>query len=130
MKPVFERIYASAHSLFLLPKRETTAQQTSIRTDHASGNRRDGFGGFISTHGASGSSHNEPVAGQEMPVTMNGTVVRSGSRFALRETEGVLYTLDSTGRAWPFEGEDVRVIGKLNASTRLLHIDVIESQVA
>lgn len=59
-------------------------------------------------------------------VTFNGTVVRNGSRFALRETAGELYPLDSAGRAWCFEGEDVRVTGKIDLSTRLLHVDAIE----
>ncbi|UWZ84289.1 DUF5818 domain-containing protein [Occallatibacter riparius] len=59
-------------------------------------------------------------------VTFSGTVVRSGPRFALRETAGVLYPLDSAGRAWPFEGEDVRVTGKLDLDTRLLYVDAIE----
>lgn len=60
-------------------------------------------------------------------VTFSGTVIRDGSRFALRETAGVLYFLDSTGRAWPFEGEDVRVTGYLDSSTSLLHVDDIEA---
>jgi hypothetical protein len=59
-------------------------------------------------------------------VTFSGTVVRNGPRFALRETAGVLYPLDSAGRAWAFEGEDVRVTGKLDLSTRLLYVDAIE----
>jgi Protein of unknown function (DUF5818) len=60
-------------------------------------------------------------------VTFSGTVIRSGGRFALLETGGVLYMLDSTGRAWPFEGEDVRVTGKLDTTTHLLHVDEIEA---
>ena len=59
-------------------------------------------------------------------VTFSGTVVRCGPRFALRETAGDLYPLDSAGRAWPFEGEDVRVTGKLDLDTRLLYVDAIE----
>jgi len=59
-------------------------------------------------------------------VTFSGTVVRNGPRFALRETAGVLYPLDSAGRAWAFEGEDVRVTGKLDLNTRLLYVDAIE----
>jgi hypothetical protein len=59
-------------------------------------------------------------------VTFSGTVVRSGPRFALRETAGVLYPLDSAGRAWPYEGEDVRVTGHLDMSSRLLYVDAIE----
>ena len=62
-------------------------------------------------------------------VTFSGTVVRNGPRFALRETAGVLYPLDSAGRAWAFEGEDVRVTGKLDLNTRLLYVDAIERSV-
>jgi hypothetical protein len=60
-------------------------------------------------------------------VTFSGTVIRSGGRFALLETGGILYMLDSTGRAWPYEGEDVRVTGKLDTTTHLLHVDDIEA---
>jgi Protein of unknown function (DUF5818) len=59
-------------------------------------------------------------------VILSGTVIRNGTRFALRETAGVLYTLDSTGRAWPFEGEDVRVTGHFDSATSLLHVEDIE----
>ena len=60
-------------------------------------------------------------------VTFNGTVMRKGSRFVLRETAGDFYPLDSAGRAWCYEGEDVRVTGKIDLSTRLLHVDAIEA---
>lgn len=60
-------------------------------------------------------------------VTFSGTVIRSGGRFALLESGGILYMLDSTGRAWPYEGEDVRVTGKLDTTTHLLHVDDIEA---
>jgi hypothetical protein len=69
-----------------------------------------------------------PLVGTK--VTFSGTVVRAGSRFALRETAGILYTLDSAGRAWPFEGNSVRVTGQLDTTTRLLHIDDIQSMIA
>jgi len=59
-------------------------------------------------------------------VTFSGTVVRNGPRFALRETAGVLYPLDSAGRAWAYEGEDVRGTGLLDLNTRLLYVDAIE----
>jgi hypothetical protein len=60
----------------------------------------------------------------ELPPVSNfcGTVVRDGSRFALREFDGTLLALDSTGRAWPFEGEDVSISGYFNPDSRLLHI--------
>jgi hypothetical protein len=60
-------------------------------------------------------------------ITFSGTVVRDGSRFALRDSAGALFALDSTGRAWPFEGEDVIVTGLLNQPNGLLHIRTIQS---
>jgi uncharacterized protein DUF5818 len=57
--------------------------------------------------------------------TFCGTVVRDGGRFALREFDGTLFALDSTGRAWPFEGEDVSISGYFNPESRLLHICTI-----
>ena len=54
--------------------------------------------------------------------TFSGTVVRDGGRFALREFDGTLFALDSTGRAWPFEGENVSISGYFNPESRLLHI--------
>lgn len=60
------------------------------------------------------------------PAALCGTVVRDGGRFALREANGSLYALDSTGRAWPYEGEEVRVTGHLDVNSRLLHISTIQ----
>jgi hypothetical protein len=57
----------------------------------------------------------------------SGTVIRDGSRFALKDHDGALYALDSTGRAWPFEGEDVEVRGYLLDASKLLHICAIEA---
>jgi hypothetical protein len=64
------------------------------------------------------------VSVPELPPVSNfcGTVVRDGGRFALREFDGTLFALDSTGRAWPFEGEDVSISGYFNSDSRLLHI--------
>lgn len=70
----------------------------------------------------------KPLAGTT--VTFSGKVIRTGGLFALRETAGILYTLDSAGRAVAFEGEDVRVTGQLDTTTRLLHIDDIQSMIA
>jgi hypothetical protein len=69
------------------------------------------------------------AAPAELPPTsnFNGTVIRDGSRFALREPDGTLFALDSTGRAWPFEGEDVAITGYFNPESRLLHICAIEA---
>ena len=62
-------------------------------------------------------------------VTFSGTVVRSGPRLVLREVAGVVYPLDGTPNAWSFEGANVRVTGKIDLATRLLHVDAIEPAV-
>jgi hypothetical protein len=57
----------------------------------------------------------------------NGTVVRDFSRFALRQPDGTIYGLDSAGRAWSFEGEEVTIIGYVHPESRLLHVCSIEA---
>jgi hypothetical protein len=59
-------------------------------------------------------------------TTFTGTVVRDRGRFALLEKDGSLYPLDSTGKAWPFEGEDVTVLGHVDGASKMLHILAIE----
>lgn len=60
-------------------------------------------------------------------LTFNGTVVRRNGRLAIRETAGIVYLLDSPGSARKFDGEEVRVTGRLDVATHLLHIESIES---
>lgn len=60
-------------------------------------------------------------------VTIAGTVVRRGERFGLREAGGKIYALDSTARAWQFEGEDVKVMGHLDHAAGLIYIDRIDA---
>ena len=60
-------------------------------------------------------------------VSVSGTVIRDGSRFVLRIPNGTLHALESTGRAWPFEGEDVVVLGLMNQASGLLQIRAIHA---
>lgn len=78
-----------------------------------------------SSAGQAGPLPHSPI----VTVTFSGTVVRNGSRLALREVAGVLYPLDGAPRAWSFEGSSVRVTGKMDLSTRMLHVDAIEPAV-
>ncbi|MFZ0394706.1 MAG: DUF5818 domain-containing protein [Terracidiphilus sp.] len=76
--------------------------------------------------GGSGSSLGPLPHSPNVSVTFSGTVVRNGARLALREVAGVLYPLDGTPKAWSFEGANVRVSGKMDLATRMLHVDAIE----
>ena len=71
-------------------------------------------------------SPSSPIPERPALTSFTGTVVRHGTRFALREVDGDLYALDSTGLAWPFEGEEVLISGYLNSDSGLLHICAIE----
>ncbi len=72
----------------------------------------------------------QPIQQPTKVARFNGTVIRSGERFALRDADGCLYPFDSAGRAWQFEGEDVTVTGNLDTKTHMLHILAIESLAA
>jgi hypothetical protein len=72
----------------------------------------------------SGPAHFSRVS--DPTVTLNGTLIRNGRHFALRETAGVLYPLDSTGLTWSYLGERVRVTGKIDLGTHMVHVDAIE----
>jgi len=71
-----------------------------------------------------------PISGPMLEIppmsVVSGTVVRDGGRFALRHADGTLCGLDSAGRAWSFEGEDVKISGYVNPESKLLHICTIE----
>jgi hypothetical protein len=60
-------------------------------------------------------------------VSFCGTVIRDGSRFALQDATGALFALQSTGRAWPFEGEEVQVAGYLDPTGTVLQIQAIHA---
>ena len=75
-----------------------------------------------------------PLAASPVPmpelrpmVGFTGTVVRDGSRFALRDATGALFALNSTARAWSFEGEDVQVTGQLDTTGTVLQIHAIHA---
>lgn len=79
--------------------------------------------------GGSGSPMGPLPHSPVVSVTFSGTVVRDGSHLALREIAGVVYPLDGTPKAWSYEGASVRVTGKIDLATRLLHVDAIEPAV-
>ena len=63
-------------------------------------------------------------------VVVTGTIVKSGDNLVLRDTSGTVYQLDAQEKAQPYEGKSVRVTGKLEAATKLLHVETIEELTA
>jgi hypothetical protein len=83
-------------------------------------------GALPGVSGGSGAQHGPLPHSPNVSVTFSGTVVRNGAGLALREVAGVLYPLDGAPSARSFEGASVRVTGKIDLATRLLHVEAIE----
>jgi uncharacterized protein YdeI (BOF family) len=60
-------------------------------------------------------------------VAVDGTIVKSGSDFVLKDPSGTVYRLDTPEKAEPFEGKSVKVTGRLDADANLLHVESIET---
>jgi hypothetical protein len=57
----------------------------------------------------------------------NGTIVKEKGKLVLKDTvTNVSYQLDDQDKAKRFVGKQVRVTGKLDMNTNLIHVDSIE----
>lgn len=141
MKPTIKRYLFAGFALFLAA---LTARRVE-RERHVEGSLEEGESGkpklpptrgrngrtgpLPGVSGGSGAPSGPVPHAPNVSVTFSGTVVRKGAGLALREVAGTIYPLDGTPNAWSFEGADVRVTGKMNLATRLLHVDAIERAV-
>jgi len=58
----------------------------------------------------------------------NGTIVKEKGKLVLKDTAAnVSYQLDDQDKAKKFEGKQVRVTGKLDLDTNLIHVENIEA---
>ena len=57
--------------------------------------------------------------------TFSGKVEKGRDGYFLRGTDGT-YRLDDGKKAGPYDGRDVRIVGRLELDTNLIHIDRIE----
>src|ERR1700758_1024595 len=60
-------------------------------------------------------------------TTFTGTVVKDGEQYVLRDSSGGVYKLDDTSRAQTFEGKTVKVTGKLDPDSKMIHVDSIQA---
>lgn len=63
---------------------------------------------------------------QQKAETFVGTVVKSGSGYALRDSSGQMYMLDAPDQARAFEGKPVMVLGRLDTNANLIHVEKIQ----
>jgi len=60
-------------------------------------------------------------------TTFTGTVMRNGDQYVLRDSSGSVYKLDDASRAQSFEGKTVKVTGRLDADSKIIHVDTIQA---
>jgi uncharacterized protein YdeI (BOF family) len=60
-------------------------------------------------------------------TTFSGTVVKDGEQYVLRDSSGSVYKLDDSSRAQSFEGKTVKVTGRLDSQSKMIHVDSIEA---
>lgn len=68
-----------------------------------------------------------PNQDQSKITTFTGTVVKDGEQYVLRDSSGSVYKLDDSARAQAFEGKTVKVTGKLDTDSKMIHVSSIEA---
>lgn len=69
----------------------------------------------------------QPNQDQSKAATFTGTIVKDGENYVLRDSSGGIYKLDDASRAQAFEGKTVKVTGKLDADSKMIHVDSIQT---
>lgn len=64
---------------------------------------------------------------QSKTTTFTGTIVKDGENYVLRDSSGGIYKLDDSSHAQTFEGKTVKVTGKLDANSKMIHVDSIQA---
>ncbi len=59
--------------------------------------------------------------------TFTGTIMKDGEQYVLRDSSGGVYKLDDSSRAQAFEGKTVRVTGRLDVNSKIIHVDSIQT---
>lgn len=70
-----------------------------------------------------------PAASSALPKveTFTGTVAKGSDGYFLQGPDGTSYRLDDSGKAGPYDGRKVQIVGRLELDTNLIHIDRIEA---
>jgi uncharacterized protein YdeI (BOF family) len=69
----------------------------------------------------------QPNQDQAKATSFTGTIVKDGENYVLRDSSGGIYKLDDSSRAQAFEGKTVKVTGKLDADSKMIHVDSIQA---
>ena len=69
----------------------------------------------------------QPNQDQAKTTSFTGTIVKDGENYVLRDSSGGIYKLDDSSRAQAFEGKTDKVTGKLDADSKMIHVDSIQA---
>jgi uncharacterized protein YdeI (BOF family) len=58
--------------------------------------------------------------------TFTGTIMKDGEQWVLRDSSGSVYQLDDSSHAQAFEGKTVKVTGRLDANSKMIHVETIQ----
>ena len=65
-------------------------------------------------------------ARQAEQMVLHGAILRDGAQLILRDSSGAIFHLDDFQQADDFVGKTVTVTGRLEAASRVIHIERIE----
>ena len=86
----------------------------------------NGNSGYSATPQQAGQQQNDMQTQEAKPF--NGTIVKEKGKLVLKDTAAkISYQLDDQDKAKQFEGKQVKVTGKLDMNTNLIHVDSIEA---
>jgi uncharacterized protein YdeI (BOF family) len=68
-----------------------------------------------------------PNPDQAKTTTFTGVIVKNGEQYVLRDSSGSVYKLDDSSRAQTFEGKTVKVTGRLEPDSKMIHVDSIQA---
>ncbi len=69
----------------------------------------------------------QPDQNQNKTGTFTGMIVKNGEQYVLRDSSGMIYGLDDSERARPYEGKTVKVTGELDEQAKVIHVESIVS---
>jgi uncharacterized protein YdeI (BOF family) len=68
-----------------------------------------------------------PNQDQAKTSTFTGVIVKNGEQYVLRDSSGNVYKLDDSSRVQVFEGKTVKIVGKLDPDSKMIHVDSIQA---
>lgn len=69
----------------------------------------------------------QPAQQQQQEQTFSGKIAQSQGKYVLQATSGTTYSLDNQDEAKKFDGQSVKVVGKLGPKGKTIHMSSIKA---